>query len=143
MAGIFRGRWEGDEFVVESIGFRDRGWLSANMAYPNSDALNVIERWRRRLRSPAGDRHHRRSEGVPETVDEQDYPELQADTEILDSYCDNQVIMQAHYSMGPPPASRQVLHWKVGAIRKCKVQSKGKRRPAPTFNLLSTLHFEL
>ena len=29
---------------------------------------------------------------------------LQADTEILDSYCDNQMIMQAHYSMGPPPA---------------------------------------
>ncbi len=29
---------------------------------------------------------------------------LQADTEILDSYCDNQMIMQSHYSMGPPPA---------------------------------------
>ena len=34
-------------FVVESIGFRDKGWLSANMAYPNSDALKVTERWRR------------------------------------------------------------------------------------------------
>ena len=28
----------------------------------------------------------------------------EADTEILDSYCDNQMIMQSHYSMGPPPA---------------------------------------
>ena len=27
----------------------------------------------------------------------------QADTELLDSYCDNQSIMQAHYSMGPRP----------------------------------------
>ena len=28
---------------------------------------------------------------------------LQADTELLDSYCDNQSIMQSHYSMGPRP----------------------------------------
>jgi hypothetical protein len=28
---------------------------------------------------------------------------LQADTELLDSYCDNQRLMQPHYSMGPPP----------------------------------------
>ena len=45
--GYSVGRWEGDTFVVESIGFRDNGWLSANMAYPNSDALHVTERWRR------------------------------------------------------------------------------------------------
>jgi putative oxidoreductase len=103
--GYSVGRWEGDVFVVESIGFRDRGWLSANMAYPNSDALHVIERWRR------VDFGH-----LEETVtidDPKAYLKpwtnkiiltLQADTEILDSYCDNQMIMQAHYSMGPPPA---------------------------------------
>ncbi len=103
--GYSVGRWEGDIFVVESIGFRDRGWLSANMAYPNSDALHVIERWRR------VDFGH-----LEETVtidDPKAYLKpwtnkiiltLQADTEILDSYCDNQMIMQAHYSMGPPPA---------------------------------------
>jgi hypothetical protein len=45
--GYSVGHWEGDVFVVESIGFRDHGWLSANMAYPNSDAMKVIERWRR------------------------------------------------------------------------------------------------
>ena len=45
--GYSVGRWEGDEFVVESIGFRDAGWLSANMAYPNSDALHVTERFQR------------------------------------------------------------------------------------------------
>ena len=107
--GYSVGRWEGDLFVVESIGFRDRGWLSANMAYPNSDALHVIERWRR------VDFGH-----LEETVtidDPKAYLKpwtnkiiltLQADTEILDSYCDNQMIMQAHYSMGPPPAEPAV-----------------------------------
>jgi putative oxidoreductase len=103
--GYSVGRWEGDVFVVESIGFRDKGWLSANMAYPNSDALHVVERWRR------VDFGH-----LEETVtidDPKAYVKpwtnkiiltLQADTEILDSYCDNQMIMQSHYSMGPPPA---------------------------------------
>jgi putative oxidoreductase len=103
--GYSVGRWEGDDFVVESIGFRDKGWLSANMAYPNSDALHVIERWRRL------DFGH-----LQETVtidDPKAYLKpwtnkiiltLQADTEILDSYCDNQMIMQSHHSMGPPPA---------------------------------------
>ena len=36
--GYSVGRWEGDTFVVESTGFRDLGWLSAEWAYPNSDA---------------------------------------------------------------------------------------------------------
>jgi hypothetical protein len=103
--GYSVGHWEGDAFVVESIGFRDHGWLSANMAYPNSDALKVTERWRR------VDFGH-----LEETVtidDPKAYLKpwtnkiiltLQADTELLDSYCDNQMIMQSHYSMGPPPA---------------------------------------
>ena len=45
--GYSVGRWEGDSFVVETIGFRDKGWLSANMAYPNSEALKTTERFRR------------------------------------------------------------------------------------------------
>ena len=102
--GELVGRWEADEFVVESIGFRDRGWLSANMAYPNSDALHVTERFKR------VDFGH-----LNDTVtidDPKAYLKpwtntipllLQVDTEILDSYCDNQAIMQQHYSMGPRP----------------------------------------
>ena len=102
--GYSVGRWEGDDFVVESIGFRDHGWLSANMAWPNSDALHVTERW------------HRADFGHLEETVTIDDPKaylkpwtnkirltLQADTELLDSYCDNQSIMQAHYSMGPRP----------------------------------------
>jgi putative oxidoreductase len=102
--GYSVGRWEGDDFVVESVGFRDHGWLSANMAWPNSDALHVTERW------------HRRDFGHLEETVTIDDPKaylkpwtnkivltLQADTELLDSYCDNQSIMQSHYSMGPRP----------------------------------------
>ena len=103
--GYSVGRWEGDAFVVESIGFRDKGWLSANMAYPNSDAMKTTERFRRI------DFGH-----LEETVtidDPKAYEKpwtnkiiltFQADTEILDSYCDNQQIMQSHFAMGPPPA---------------------------------------
>jgi hypothetical protein len=74
------------------------------MAWPNSDALHVIERW------------HRRDFGHLEETVTIDDPKaylkpwtnkivltLQADTELLDSYCDNQSIMQQHYSMGPRP----------------------------------------
>jgi len=41
------GRWEGDTFVVDSIGFKDeKVWLDEN-ADPHSDALHVVERWTR------------------------------------------------------------------------------------------------
>jgi hypothetical protein len=73
------------------------------MAYPNSDALKTTERFRRI------DFGH-----LEETVtidDPKAYLKpwtnkiiltLQADTELLDSYCDNQMIMQAHYSSPRP-----------------------------------------
>ena len=117
--GYSVGRWEGDVFVVESIGFRDKGWLSANMAYPNSDALHVIERWRR------VDFGH-----LEETVtidDPKAYLKpwtnkiiltLQADTEILDS-----VLRQPDDHAGPlqhGPAARRAIESparrEVGAI---------------------------
>src|SRR5262245_28306868 len=101
--GYSVGRWEGDTFVVESIGFRDKGWLSANMAYPNSDALKVTERW------------HRLDFGHLEETVTIDDPKaylkpwtntipllLQADTEILDSYCDNQMQILKAWSYPKP-----------------------------------------
>jgi hypothetical protein len=44
--GYSAGRWEGDTLVVESAGFRDRGWLD-RLGHPHSDGLHVIERFRR------------------------------------------------------------------------------------------------
>ncbi len=45
--GYSIGRWEADALVVESVGFRDDGWLD-RMGHPHSDQLHLIERYRRR-----------------------------------------------------------------------------------------------
>lgn len=39
-------RWEGDTFVVDTIGYNDRLWLDFG-GHPNSEALHVTERFRR------------------------------------------------------------------------------------------------
>jgi hypothetical protein len=41
------GRWDGDTFVIDSIGFKDKNsWLDDD-AHPHSDAMHVVERWTR------------------------------------------------------------------------------------------------
>jgi hypothetical protein len=40
-------RWEGDDFVVSTAGFNDKGWLD-NFGKPATDALKVTERFRRK-----------------------------------------------------------------------------------------------
>ena len=40
------GRWDGDTLVVDSVNFTDRTWLDDH-GDRHSDALHVIERWRR------------------------------------------------------------------------------------------------
>lgn len=44
--GYSVGHWEGDELVVETVGFHDRGWLDTS-GHPHSDALRMVERLRR------------------------------------------------------------------------------------------------
>ena len=43
--GDSTGKWEGDTFVIDTIGFNDRTWLNQKGA-PHSDALHLIERIR-------------------------------------------------------------------------------------------------
>jgi hypothetical protein len=45
--GYSTGHWEGDTLVVETAGFNDKTPLDA-MGHPHSDALRVVERFRRR-----------------------------------------------------------------------------------------------
>jgi len=45
--GYSIGKWEGDTFVVDSIGFNDKSWLDAG-GHPHSEALHLTERFRRR-----------------------------------------------------------------------------------------------
>jgi hypothetical protein len=44
--GYSVGRWEGETLVVESLGFRDEGWLD-RMGHPHSADLRLTERYRR------------------------------------------------------------------------------------------------
>jgi hypothetical protein len=44
--GYSLGKWEGDVFVVETLGFNDKSWFD-DPGHPHSDALRVTERFRR------------------------------------------------------------------------------------------------
>ena len=44
--GYSVGRWEGDTFVVETIGFNDKTWIG-DAGYPHTEAMRVTERFRR------------------------------------------------------------------------------------------------
>ena len=45
--GYSVGRWDGDTFVVETMGVNEKTWLD-NVGRPHSDALRIVERYRRR-----------------------------------------------------------------------------------------------
>jgi hypothetical protein len=40
------GKWEGDTFVVDSVGFNDKAWLDF-YGNPHSDKMHLVERWKR------------------------------------------------------------------------------------------------
>ncbi len=45
--GYSTGHWEGDTLVVDTRGFNDKTWLDTQKGRPASDALHVVERFRR------------------------------------------------------------------------------------------------
>ena len=45
--GYSVGKWDGDTFVVDTIGINDKTWMD-NAGRPHSDALHTVERYRRR-----------------------------------------------------------------------------------------------
>jgi hypothetical protein len=45
--GYSTGRWEGDTLVIDTRGFNDKTWLDTQKGRPASDALHVVERFRR------------------------------------------------------------------------------------------------
>ena len=44
--GYSIGKWEGDTFAVDTIGFNDKSWLD-DWGHPHTDTLHTIERFRR------------------------------------------------------------------------------------------------
>jgi hypothetical protein len=102
--GYSIGRWEGDTFVVESAGFKDRGWLDTEIGRPHSDALRVTECFRRRdfghidLAITIDDP---KAFVKPFTVTTE--LTYQADTELLESFCDNHEKSMEHRRVDPAP----------------------------------------
>ena len=87
--GYSVGRWDGDTLVVESNGYTDRSWLDFD-GHPHTEALRIIERYTRR------DFGH--IDNQVTMVDPKAYlkpimftmpMELQTDTEMLESVCEN------------------------------------------------------
>ncbi|MGH8649576.1 MAG: hypothetical protein ACREUP_09770, partial [Burkholderiales bacterium] len=44
--GYSLGKWEGDAFVVETLGFNDKSWLDSS-GYPHGEKLHLVERFRK------------------------------------------------------------------------------------------------
>jgi hypothetical protein len=44
--GYSAGKWEGDTFVVDTVGLDERTWLD-NLGYPHTDLVKMQERYRR------------------------------------------------------------------------------------------------
>jgi len=86
--GFSIGRWEADTFVVRTAGFNGKAWLD-QAGYPESDALTITERFRRR------DFGHMDMEMTIEDPKMYTRPWsivsefiLQADTELLEFICE-------------------------------------------------------
>lgn len=88
--GYSIGRWEGDTFVAETVGFNDKSWLD-DPGHPHGEAMRVTERFQRR------DFGHLT---VQITIDDPvtytkawsaEVPfDLLADTELIESICENE-----------------------------------------------------
>ena len=95
-AGYSVGRWEGDVFVVETAGFNDKTPLDA-MGHPHSEELRITERFRRR------DFGHLDVEMTFDDPEMYTKPftikiphDLLADSDIFESYCDENEKDRAH-----------------------------------------------
>jgi hypothetical protein len=88
--GYSIGKWDGETFVADTVGFNDKSWLDDG-GHPHTDALHVTERFRRR------DFGHM---DIDFTIDDpKAYTKpwtvsvaflLQPDTEFIEDICDNE-----------------------------------------------------
>jgi len=102
--GYSVGRWDGDTFIVETSGFRDGGWLDTQKGHPNSDALHVTERFRRKdfghmdLAISISDP---KAYVKPWTMNAD--LNLLPDTELIEAFCDDHEKTMEHRRIAPPP----------------------------------------
>lgn len=92
--GYSVGRWEGDTLVVTSAGFNDKTWLDFS-GHPHSEALRTTERFHRR---DFGHMDFEMTLDDPKTFSKpitfKADKTLVADTELLETICDNTGIAQ-------------------------------------------------
>jgi len=88
--GYSLGKWEGDEFVVESLGFNGKTWLDDG-GHPSSEEMRTTERFRRK------DFGHLEIEFTFNDPKSYTKPwsvtvpfELLPDTEIIENVCENE-----------------------------------------------------
>jgi hypothetical protein len=85
--GYSVGKWDGDTFVVDSIGFNDRGWLDAR-GHTHGEALHLTERFHR---VDFGHMDLRLTVDDPETYTKpftvQVKQRLLPDTDLLEAFC--------------------------------------------------------
>jgi hypothetical protein len=102
--GYSIGRWDGDDLVVTTAGFRDGGWLDTQRGRPHSDALRVTERLRRTTighMDMAITIDDPKAFQKPWTVT---VPfRLVADSELLEGSCESHARTTEHRTLAPPP----------------------------------------
>ena len=102
--GYSTGVWVGDTFVVDSRGFRDGGWIDTAKGRPSSDALHVIERFRRVdfghmiLSVTIDDPKAYLAPWTMETT-----LSLMPDAELIEAFCDSQDRILQHSRIDPAP----------------------------------------
>jgi hypothetical protein len=103
--GYSVGRWDGDTFVVDSVGFRDGGWLDTRKARPHSSEMRLTERFRRRdfghleLSMTIDDPRAFKKAWTTRTV-----MSLLPDTELIEAFCDGHEKTMEHRRIAAPPA---------------------------------------
>jgi hypothetical protein len=99
--GYSVGRWEGDVLVVDSIGYTDRSWLDFE-GHPHTEDLRISERY---TRTSVG-----RIDVQVTMTDPKAYArpirfsmpmKLQADTELLESVCENNKSLERITAIAP------------------------------------------
>lgn len=101
--GYSVGRWDGETFVVDSVGFRDGGWLDTRKARPHSSAMRLTERFRRldfghlELSMTIDDPRAYKKPWTVRTV-----MNLLPDTELIEAFCDGHEKTMEHRRIAAP-----------------------------------------
>jgi len=101
--GYSVGRWDGETFVVDSVGFRDGGWLDTRKGRPHSSAMRLTERFRRsdfghlELSMTIDDPRAYKKPWTTRTV-----MNLLPDTELIEAFCDGHEKTMEHRRIATP-----------------------------------------